>query len=674
MNIVWINGHKVDWQRGEVIVAQQTRSIEPRALQVLKVLVASQAQVVAQQEIISQVWGDVIVAPNALQRCIAQLRKSLDDDARRQQVIKTYPKLGYSLVANVSESSPERLNERSSDKQHKGSLGAKVVLGLIFFSIMAGLYYYFQPTTAHQYTQVTPLTSSDTQELATVLSPDQKTLAFVRVIAPGNHQLIVRDMQSGAESLLLSQTNIMGKLAFSNDGAVITFGHLQLIDNKKCARLIQVEVTSKQVSLVKDCHNAFWHSPHWIDNANLLAFHQAKNADAKLIRVDLTQQTVHAINGVPHAMHRYAYNEVANKLAYIALIEGQWFLSVGKLLNDEFSPERQWPLPFMENLELASDAFYPHWRDASQVMLAANNKIYQFNLDGEVTYSTILSNDKLYNILPYQQAQLIVEIGHADWDIGLFNWRAQESQYQTIGRSTAQETQAQFRPEHQGIATLSSRTGKGQVWLVSQGQSTQLTQASSSISHYLWSPDGLKLIYLSDSKLFLLDLSKQSETQLKVQGPVTNLFQWIVDEKGHPQLLIELNHNGKLNIVSLDLTSLSQAVEIEGSQSWVQKVGPHQFIVSSQHGQLQLLDNGQRLAIAELGDVVLHWRFYLRDDAIYLQDKRFNIWQFNLRNRQAKIVGQFDQKALLMTDIQPAQQHMLSERLVGENKEIMLLK
>ena len=77
-------------------------TLEPKVLQVLLRLAKSPGELVTHQELLQHAWPDVVVEANALQRCIAQLRKTFNDDAKTQQVIRTHPKKGYSLIAKVS--------------------------------------------------------------------------------------------------------------------------------------------------------------------------------------------------------------------------------------------------------------------------------------------------------------------------------------------------------------------------------------------------------------------------------------------------------------------------------------------------------------------------------------------------------------------------------------------
>lgn len=61
-------------------------------------LVEAEGEVVSQEVIFAAVWPNSIFSQSSVQRCIALLRKSLGDDAKRQAVIVTHPKRGYSLT------------------------------------------------------------------------------------------------------------------------------------------------------------------------------------------------------------------------------------------------------------------------------------------------------------------------------------------------------------------------------------------------------------------------------------------------------------------------------------------------------------------------------------------------------------------------------------------------
>ena len=86
-----VGNFRVDMARSQIIAQDNILSMEPKVLQVLLLLAENQGEVVSHDEILDKVWPDVHVAPNALQRCIAQLRKAFNDDAKTQGVIATHP-------------------------------------------------------------------------------------------------------------------------------------------------------------------------------------------------------------------------------------------------------------------------------------------------------------------------------------------------------------------------------------------------------------------------------------------------------------------------------------------------------------------------------------------------------------------------------------------------------
>jgi len=61
---------------------------------------------VTRQALLDDVWPRRLVADEVLSRTIAELRTSLDDDAREARYIETLPKIGYRLIAPVTAGAP----------------------------------------------------------------------------------------------------------------------------------------------------------------------------------------------------------------------------------------------------------------------------------------------------------------------------------------------------------------------------------------------------------------------------------------------------------------------------------------------------------------------------------------------------------------------------------------
>lgn len=76
--------------------------LENKVMAVLHYLAQHPGELVTRESLESAVWGRTVVGYDALTRCIARLRKVLEDDSRQPRYIETIPKKGYRLIAPVS--------------------------------------------------------------------------------------------------------------------------------------------------------------------------------------------------------------------------------------------------------------------------------------------------------------------------------------------------------------------------------------------------------------------------------------------------------------------------------------------------------------------------------------------------------------------------------------------
>lgn len=81
--------------------------IEPKVMQVLTLLAAGAPEVVERSRLLDEIWAGRAMSDEPLTRCIATLRRVLEDSAKDPQYIQTVPKLGYRLVSPVEVLHPE---------------------------------------------------------------------------------------------------------------------------------------------------------------------------------------------------------------------------------------------------------------------------------------------------------------------------------------------------------------------------------------------------------------------------------------------------------------------------------------------------------------------------------------------------------------------------------------
>lgn len=76
----------------------ERRRLEERAARTLALLCARRGETVPHEEIVARVWQGRTLSANSLAVVIGQLRRALDDDARRPRFIETVAKRGYRLA------------------------------------------------------------------------------------------------------------------------------------------------------------------------------------------------------------------------------------------------------------------------------------------------------------------------------------------------------------------------------------------------------------------------------------------------------------------------------------------------------------------------------------------------------------------------------------------------
>jgi Tol biopolymer transport system component/DNA-binding winged helix-turn-helix (wHTH) protein len=92
---------ELDTGRVQLLKGGEALPLEPKAFAVLRLLVQRAPHVVDKGDLFADVWKDTAVTDNALTRIVAQLRKTLGDDAKDPRYIATVSARGYRLLPAV---------------------------------------------------------------------------------------------------------------------------------------------------------------------------------------------------------------------------------------------------------------------------------------------------------------------------------------------------------------------------------------------------------------------------------------------------------------------------------------------------------------------------------------------------------------------------------------------
>ncbi len=190
----------------------ETVHLEPKVMQVLVALSSEPGEVVTREHLRSVVWPDVFVGEDVLIRAISELRRAFSDAPRLPSTIETIPKVGYRLIAPISQlptgpanpvaqpaRSPEPVKpeaqEVASDPQAmkpappvsvEGASRTRLLLwsllSLLALAVAIWAVIAFRPTHRQPRTEAytsRPLTTYPGSELQPSFSPDGSAVAFV---------------------------------------------------------------------------------------------------------------------------------------------------------------------------------------------------------------------------------------------------------------------------------------------------------------------------------------------------------------------------------------------------------------------------------------------------------------------------------------------------------------
>jgi TolB-like protein/DNA-binding winged helix-turn-helix (wHTH) protein len=100
-----------------------TVKLEPQAMRLLLCLVERAGQVVSVEQLLDEVWKDVVVTQNSVYHAVAMLRRVLGDNTKEPTYIANVPRRGYRLVAPVQwvDASPTELQLPDAQQNARAS-------------------------------------------------------------------------------------------------------------------------------------------------------------------------------------------------------------------------------------------------------------------------------------------------------------------------------------------------------------------------------------------------------------------------------------------------------------------------------------------------------------------------------------------------------------------------
>ena len=680
MTEFYVADFRVDMARSQIVAEQNILCMEPKVLQVLLILAQHQGEVVSHDVLLEKVWPGVVVAPNALQRCIAQLRKAFGDDARRQEVIATHPKVGYSLVANVdwaqqaSQELPVSLNETPT------IIKPGVWIMVVLLAFLSGSLLWSGLSTEQQsplFSHMTPLTTTDNKEFYPAFSPDGKYIAFMRFTGFCDNQLWVKALDTRREFLLTEKSGAFGPPAWSPDGSRLAFSNYTKCTYEQprsgCRELRSVSVTlgmsvPQPTQLVKACDRHDFGGINWLDN-DTLAFAATRDNEGSIKTLRLSDNHYAELFALPGQMP-YALSYSANHNRLVMTFHDTE-RNVTMLTLDPHSGKTETvPLSPPESFKdyVWWDAtWHPH---EPRLIMAARDTLFEVDMQGNFSENPIATIENLHHPVfhPYGE-RIAATMGILDRDVGLFDL-TNPAQHQVLHRSIVEDFSPRFRPGSEGVSFISRRSGTEQLWLSEQGQLLPLgpLPGQNRIDGYVWSHDGSMVALAVGGLLNILHPQGQPQT-IETPFKVLSVMQWLPNN----EVLLKVVKDSQRKVVAFDVGNKTSRRLYSGFSHRAQLAADGTLYLMTKRDALHVLKPGMtEPQLLETGFAVEG--FSLKNGQLYAQNRQADVKRWVGETQQWLTLPKPDDEGLLrMEDIDETAQRGLFTRLHSARKEIVLL-
>ncbi|MCF6435095.1 winged helix-turn-helix domain-containing protein [Pseudoalteromonas sp. MMG022] len=510
-----INQIRVQPRPGEIIVNGITHVLEPKVMALLITLCEHANTIISAEALFERVWPRSVYSPNSVRRNIALLRKLLCDEDK--SLIKTHPKRGYSLQAQVTfsaEHSPPAVTETNAEKSKHTDFKPIVAIAFTIICLLSTLLYFWyldsnDTNEVSVLTNLKPITSSNALEHYMRVSPDASYMAVVTSSSDKSQEkhIVIRDLKHNTTWQVSTISQPYRYLAWRNNhtliyssfnGSSVEFGQIELNDMRQ---------TLLQTSLFER-HDIDWSSPLFIDKANNLLYLANQNASEHSRNVSLYK-------------HNLMSGEVTTLLPpndefkpyKISLSEDENTLAMVGFNTQSKSIVKLFDLNTLEQRTVAQlnhDWYFLTWHSSKSSLLLSNgSQLSALTLDGQwsmLTYSN-------YHFLQYIQlvkSKLYFIENRIDEDLYLAKRHA-PANVKTIANSNGVDWGASLSPDETKVAYISTRNGYAQLFLKHLDSDTQTLIFENSAKELAIAPpiwhSNQSLISALNNRPFLLELT-----------------------------------------------------------------------------------------------------------------------------------------------------------------------
>jgi tetratricopeptide (TPR) repeat protein len=206
------------------------RHLRQKTFQVLLYLLDHRARLVTKDELIESIWADTAVSDNALDQCLAEIRKVLGDDSRNPRFIKTVPRAGYRFIGavvvvdshkpillepdQISQALTAETANAARAPQRYSPKAVRAIGTLIFVSVVIGTGLYLRSRSKSQSSaSVTVSQDPAKRSVAVMFFDNQSGNAELDWLREGLTDMIITDLSRSRNIAVLSRQQLAVLLA-----------------------------------------------------------------------------------------------------------------------------------------------------------------------------------------------------------------------------------------------------------------------------------------------------------------------------------------------------------------------------------------------------------------------------------------------------------------------------
>lgn len=680
-------------ERGIVPPSGQAVLVEPKVMQVLLLLVAHHTTLVSQEDIFTAIWPRSIYSPSSIQRCVAILRKTLGDDAKTQSVIKTHPKRGYSLVANVYQPDCNTYNVHEKAEigdaqsptkhaitQYRSRLAgywksfiAICILGIsLYFAGKA--YWHENPSPTFQHVALEILSATEEDEYFPRFSTDLRFTAYIKE-SDDTSALWLRDNQSKNHQLLYSSHLPILSFAWLGNNQSLIFAELDYVDDNAhfFIKRLRISDSSVDIQLLHTITGFIYLTDIYIADDHMMyaLVQSADSYNMRVLQFDLVtgQETILSPLEETVTVRDMALSQDGH---HLALVAEETRSQQQKIFEYDIEKKK-----LTHRITLSASHIRVSWHPNSKALLLSDTQQMRIlDSEGQLSQVNYTSFSQIQDASFAGPNQIVFSLVTRDADIVSYSLDKTKPSLTPLDvvNSTQIDHSARLSPNGKQVAYVSQRPNTRQLFITSGSKERELISSDSgsvSISAPLWQSETSLFVAVGE-KLKRIDTLSGYTEDFDIEANITHLLSWHEDSQ---TLLVTFKQNDSLWIgrLSPQTQRLSNIFPIKPEQA-AHAIGNKDIVV---------IQNNKLFLVSPEGNLELLWNTGAdnidmsvnSESGIFFQVKNqgeHQLWQYNLLARSATQIMTIPSNQLLI-DVSQDEGTVLFRKLEKE-MDIAIIK